>query len=265
MQIPFSKFHGAGNDFIMIDGREVQITLSTEQIALMCHRRYGIGADGLIILNNSNIDGVDFSMVYFNSDGHEGSMCGNGGRCITAFAQYKGFSQTHFVFNAIDGIHYSDILKTSESSLYDIQLKMVNVTTIEEMEEDLFLNTGSPHLVVFVDNAKNASVEGMGKMLRHDKRFVPGGTNVNFVSFAKGRLFVRTYERGVEAETLSCGTGITASVLALVKKLNLPFNTIEVDALGGSFTVTFEQIRDEFRNIWLRGPVSHVFDGTCKI
>lgn len=265
MQIPFSKFHGAGNDFVMIDGRYEQITLSTEQIAQMCHRRFGIGADGLIILNKSNIEEVDFSMIYYNSDGHEGSMCGNGGRCITAFAQYIGFSQSHFVFNAIDGIHYSNVLEKRESSLYDIRLKMANVTNIEEMEEDLFLNTGSPHLVVFVDNAKNASVDGMGKMLRHDKRFAPGGTNVNFVSFSKGRLFVRTYERGVEAETLSCGTGITASVLALVKKLNLPFNTIEVDALGGSFTVTFEQNGDEFHNIWLRGPVCHVFDGTCKI
>jgi diaminopimelate epimerase len=265
MQITFSKLHGAGNDFILIDNRSSEISLTNEQVFYLCHRKYGIGADGLILLMNSTVDGLDFSMKYYNSDGFEGTMCGNGGRCITAFAASLGYSKSHFTFEAIDGIHHSEIIAHNGTISYDIKLKMIDVSSIELFEDDVFLNTGSPHLVVFVDNAKNAAVEGMGKMLRFDQRFAPAGTNVNFASFSKGRLFVRTYERGVEAETLSCGTGITASAIAIANKLNLPFNTINVDALGGSFVVTFEQNGDKYQNIWLRGPVKHSFNGTIEI
>lgn len=260
MQIIFSKFHGAGNDFILMDDRLSQLSLTTEQIAFLCNRRMGIGADGLILLKKPTSPSADFSMAYYNSDGREGSMCGNGGRCITAFANYKGLEKSLFLFDAIDGMHHSEICSQSADG-YDITLKMIDVDHLEVAEEGFFLNTGSPHLVVFVDNAKNAAVDGMGNMLRHDSRFAPHGTNVNFVSHANGRLFVRTYERGVEAETLSCGTGITASAIATAKKLNLPLSSIPVDALGGSFTVSFEQTEDQFKNIWLRGPVKHVFDG----
>lgn len=265
MKLLFSKFHGAGNDFIMIDNRAKVFNLNCEQIAFLCHRRYGIGADGLILLETTTTEGAHFSMKYFNSDGREGTMCGNGGRSIVAFAHTKGICAPSYLFDAIDGLHHSQILSNEESHSFDIRLQMQDVTTIKPEEEDLFLNTGSPHLVVFVDNAKNADAVGMGRMLRNDPRFAPGGTNVNFISFSKGRVFVRTYERGVEDETLSCGTGITASAIAIAEKLELPLNSIELDAIGGSFTVTFDKTTEGYRNIWLRGPVKFVFEGTVEI
>lgn len=264
MTLSFFKFHGAGNDFIMIDNRDQSISLSQKQVFLLCHRRLGIGADGLILLESPKSEKAHFSMKYYNSDGFEGTMCGNGGRCITAFAQHLGFEQNSFLFDAIDGLHYANILSKSANSLYNITLKMTPVKEIIETKEDSFLDTGSPHLVVFVDNAKNADVVGMGKLLRNDPRFAPGGTNVNFVSYSNGRLFVRTYERGVEDETLSCGTGITASALAIAKKLNLPFQQIDIDALGGEFKVTFEKSVDGYDNIWLQGPVKLAFEGFLR-
>lgn len=264
MKLNFSKFHGAGNDFIMIDNRLGSYNLNLEQIAFLCHRRYGIGADGLILLENPTSEGAHFSMKYYNSDGGEGTMCGNGGRSIVAFAHKNGICSSTYTFEAIDGLHHANIL-SNETNSFDIRLQMQDVATIEPVEEDLFLNTGSPHLVIFVDNAKNADAVGMGRMLRYDSRFAPGGTNVNFISFAKGRVFVRTYERGVEDETLSCGTGITASAIAITEKLDLPLNSIELDALGGSFTVSFDKTTEGYRNIWLRGPVMFVFEGTVEI
>lgn len=265
MTLNFSKFHGAGNDFILVDNRDKESNLNQEQIQFLCHRRLGIGADGLILLESPKTTSSLFSMKYFNADGLEGTMCGNGGRCITAFAKHLGFSERSFVFDAIDGIHQSNILSCSNESFYDVTLKMKRVEKITEIEEDYFLDTGSPHLVVFVDNAKNADVVGMGKMLRNHSRFAPGGTNVNFVSFSKGKLFVRTYERGVEDETLSCGTGITASALAIAKKLALPLEQIEVATLGGNFSVTFKQDGTIFDDIWLQGPVKFVFQGTVIV
>jgi len=265
MVLHFSKFHGAGNDFIMVDNRANQYSLSQEQVHFLCQQHLGIGADGLILLQKSEVDGADFSMKYYNSDGFEGTMCGNGGRCITAFASLQGIDKKSFTFDAIDGLHFSEILAFDQKSLFDIKLQMKPVSTIKEYEEYYFMDTGSPHLVVFVDNAKNADVVGMGKMLRYDKSIAENGTNVDFVSFGRGRLFVRTYERGVENETLSCGTGITASAIAIAKKLDLPFDTLAVDALGGSFEVSFECTEQEYRNIWLRGPVTKVFNGQIEL
>ncbi len=261
MNIPFVKYHGAGNDFVIIDSRKLDIDFNHKLVELICNRRLGIGADGLILLNTSTENEVDFSMKYFNSDGFESTMCGNGGRCITAFANYLNIINEKAIFNAIDGLHYSEILKNEQQKSLFIKLKMIDVENIVIIEDDYFLNTGSPHFVVFVDNAKNADVEGMGKMLRNDKRFKPDGANINFVSFSNGRLFVRTYERGVEAETLSCGTGVTASVLATVLRLDLPFEKINVDTLGGQFEVTFKRNENSFSNIWLHGPVVRVFEG----
>jgi diaminopimelate epimerase len=265
MVLHFSKFHGAGNDFVMVDNRDGQYSLSQEQIHFLCQQHLGIGADGLILLQNSNVDNVDFSMKYYNSDGFEGTMCGNGGRCITAFAALQGIDKKSFTFDAIDGLHYSEILAMDSKLGFDIKLQMKPVSAIQELDEYYLLDTGSPHLVVFVDNAKNADVVGMGKMLRYDRNITENGTNVDFVSYKKGRLFVRTYERGVENETLSCGTGITASAIAIAKKLDLPFESIAIDALGGAFEVSFHHIGQEFRNIWLRGPVTRVFDGTIEL
>lgn len=264
MKLTFSKIHGAGNDFIMIDNRSKSIDLSENQIAYLCNRRLGIGADGLILLENASDVKADFSMKYYNADGKEGTMCGNGGRSIVAFAELNGIFNETYLFEAIDGLHQANIL-ASDSSFFDINIQMQDVDEIKPIEDDLFLNTGSPHFVVFVDNALNADVVGMGKMLRYDNRFAPNGTNVNFVSFSKGRLFVRTYERGVEDETLSCGTGITASAIAITEKLNLPFSKIEIDAPGGAFTVSFEKNNNKYHNIWLRGPVKHVFNGIIEL
>lgn len=265
MIVHFSKFHGAGNDFIMIDNRLSEYNLSEEQVFLACHRRFGIGADGLILLQKSKFVDSNFSMKYYNSDGKEGTMCGNGGRCIVAFASINGIKNTHFVFDAIDGMHEAEILSTQNDTSFDVNLKMKSIEHIESHEDGLFMDSGSPHFVVFVDDAKRADVVGMGKMLRHDPRFSPGGANVNFVSFSNGRLFVRTFERGVEDETLSCGTGVTASAIAIYKELNLPFNRVAVDTLGGYFEVDFEEKNNLFSNIWLRGPVKVVYSGTIKL
>lgn len=262
----FSKFHGAGNDFIMVDNRQSQYSLTQVQIHFLCQPRLGIGADGLILLQESTVEGADFSMKYYNSDGFEGTMCGNGGRCITAFAYLQGIKKDHFMFDAIDGLHYSDILSYDNLALFDIKLKMKAVSAINIHHDYYVLDTGSPHIVVFVDNAQHADVVGMGKMLRYDTQITEHGANVNFASFNHGRLYVRTYERGVENETLSCGTGITASAISLVKHLNLPLSKIAVDARGGSFEVTFETTdAGEYQNIWLRGPVTSVFNGKIEI
>lgn len=265
MVLPFSKFHGAGNDFILIDNRENQYSLSQKQIHFLCQQHIGIGADGLILFQKSIVKEADFSMKYYNSDGFEGTMCGNGGRCITAFAYLQGIRKMNFIFEAIDGLHYSEILTGNNKGSFDIKLQMKSVSLVKEYKEYYFIDTGSPHLVVFVDNAKNADVLGMGKMLRYDTKITENGTNVDFVSFSHGRLFVRTYERGVENETLSCGTGITASAIAIAKKLDLPFNTIAIDTLGGDFEVSFDFTDQEYRNIWLRGPVTKAFNGEIEL
>ncbi len=259
MQISFQKYHGTGNDFILIDNRKKEIELSAEQIMFLCHRNFGVGADGLMLLELE--PGVDFKMVYFNSDGNESTMCGNGGRCITAYAKKLGLIDDKARFIAIDGLH--------EATISDnvVSLKMADVKQIDKGENYFYLNTGSPHYVKFVFDVKHFNVFEEGKKIRNSDAFVAEGTNVNFIEKIEEDIFVRTYERGVEDETLSCGTGVTASALvAAIKGVATGKNNCRVRTLGGNLNVKFDKVLENtFYNIWLEGPAEFVFEGTFEL
>ena len=259
MQIKFEKYQGTGNDFILIDNRKKEIELSAEQIKFLCDRRFGIGADGLMLLELE--PGVDFKMVYFNSDGNESSMCGNGGRCISAFAHKLGLIQDKAKFIAIDGLHESIIY------LGGVALKMMDVKNIQSGENYFYLNTGSPHYVKFVFDAKHFNVFEEGKKIRNSDVYVAEGTNVNFIEKIDDTLFVRTYERGVEDETLSCATGVTAAALvASLSGVASGKNNCKIATLGGNLNVKFERVlENNFYNIWLEGPAEFVFEGSINV
>jgi diaminopimelate epimerase len=263
MKLEFSKYQGTGNDFILIDDRAGKILLSEKQIKKICDRRFGIGGDGLILLKS--LTGFDFEMVYFNADGRLGSMCGNGGRCITAFARESLGMNGGFLFKAADGVHQSGI--TSEIPLV-VKLKMGDVKDVEVHSDYVFLNTGSPHYVLFSDNVSSIDVVSEGRKIRNNDRFRESGTNVNFVQpTATGELIVRTYERGVEDETLSCGTGVIASVLASVQKnmIQQGNGVVAVHAMGGDLKVYFEKEGAGFKNIWLEGEATFVYSGHIDV
>ena len=259
MMLECFKYQGTGNDFVLIDNRNQDILLTTEQIKWLCDRRFGIGADGLMLLEFQ--EGVDFKMVYYNSDGNESSMCGNGGRCITAFAKRLGIIENSAKFMAIDGVH--------ESKIEDefVSLKMNEVKQIETGENYYYLNTGSPHYVKFVDDIDNFDVFTEGKKIRYSDRFKGEGTNVNFIQKMEHELVVRTYERGVENETLSCGTGVTAAALvAALTGNSTTKNNCSIKTLGGNLNVTFEKVLESnFYNIWLEGSAVFVFKTSIKI
>ena len=258
MSIHFYKYHGAGNDFVIIDNRD--LTFEADNISLiagLCDRRFGIGADGLMLLQHR--PGFDFEMRYFNSDGREASMCGNGGRCIAAFARKLGIAGLRIRFMAVDGIHEA-ILENDG----DISLKMTDVREVEVIGNDFFLDTGSPHFVRFVDTLEGLDVYKEGRAVRYNDRFRETGTNVNFVKMEAGHLTVYTYERGVEAETLACGTGITASALSAALKSGISGGNFRVTAKGGKLEVSFEKNENGFTEIWLRGPAAFVFEGTTS-
>lgn len=255
MNVNFYKYHGAGNDFIIIDNRDM--TFGADNFSLierMCDRRFGIGADGLMLLQDHSR--FDFEMRYFNSNGYEASMCGNGGRCIAAFANKLGIFKDQTSFMAVDGHHVANLENDGE-----VNLKMSDVTSVEGEENDYFLNTGSPHFVKFMDSFEGLDVNKEGRIIRYSNRFMENGTNVNFVLFDKGLLTVYTYERGVEAETLACGTGITASALCAALRTNVAKGTFPVKAKGGNLSVSFERKGNGFTNIWLKGPAAFVFEG----
>lgn len=257
MKITFYKYQGTGNDFVMIDDRKESFeSKNLALVARLCDRKFGIGSDGLILIRN-HAD-FDFEMIYFNADGSQ-SMCGNGARCAVAFSAFLGIikEKTHFL--AIDGAHEA-VISTDQ-----VELLMGNVDEIQSKQDDFFLDTGSPHYIRFVKNIHDYPVFEQGKSIRFDLQYLPGGTNVNFVqTVGPDEIFVRTYERGVEDETLSCGTGVTAAALAFAK--NREQATIKINTLGGELAVRFVSNREgNFRDIWLIGPAEQVFAGEIKI
>lgn len=258
MKIEFKKYHGAGNDFIIIDDRKRQHKLSKDEISLLCHRRLGIGADGLMLLQESAT--FDFKMVYYNSDGNEGSLCGNGGRCIVYFAKQLGIINSDTKFEAIDGEHQAYILSGNEHDGI-VSLKMADVEKIEKFDDGYFLNTGSPHFIRLVENIDAIDAFESGKGIRWDNKFQPEGTNVNFVMVQDDNLFVRTFERGVENLTLACGTGVVASSIVAAEKNSNKFDNYAVKTDGGNLKVTFKKKNNIYSDIWLEGPVVKVYEG----
>lgn len=260
MNVNFKKYQGTGNDFVMIDNRSLFFKRENQQlIEQLCHRRFGIGADGLILLQNKY--GYDFEMVYFNSDGRESSMCGNGGRCIIQFAKEIGVIQNQCKFWAIDGEHFGSI---------DVQgvvtLKMNDVSVVEQSENIFVLNTGSPHYVQFRNNIKQIDLVKEARNIRYGERFAKEGINVNFVeTTGKNAIKIRTYERGVEDETLSCGTGVVAASISHYLFTGTNQNKIEVQAEGGKLQVEFEYDGKIFSNIKLIGAAEKVFEGCVSI
>jgi diaminopimelate epimerase len=253
MIIEFYKYQGTGNDFIMIDDREKEFDLTdNDLIAALCERRMGIGADGLILLREH--DTLDFEMIYFNADGKESSMCGNGGRCIIAFAQMLEMTGNETTFMAIDGEHKGRLMDDG------IYLQMQDVKKIEGVGDGLVLNTGSPHYIEMVDELDYIDVNKQGSKIRNSVPFKKDGINVNFVLDAN-ELQVRTYERGVEAETLSCGTGVVATAIAMHYANCIEETLVNVKTKGGELTVSFEEFNGGYRNIWLSGEASMVFAG----
>lgn len=244
----------------MVDSRKnVMPDQSPGLISRLCDRHFGIGADGLIILEPS--EKHDFRMKYFNADGYPGTMCGNGGRCITAFARKSGWITSDCTFEAADGIHRAAVLPDGQ-----VKLELRDVKGVQKTEEGYMLDTGSPHLVIFRDAVEQLDVAGLGRKYRHDPRF-EHGTNVNFVERTDLGIMVRTFERGVEDETLSCGTGVTASAIAAYLDTGTFGNSIEVTTPGGSLKVDFKTDHEKkvFREIYLTGPVAEVFAGEVDV
>lgn len=260
MKIDFHKYHGTGNDFILIDNRTgTYDKITHKQIRMFCDRRFGIGADGLMLLNEKK--GYDFEMIYFNSDGHLGSMCGNGGRCIVKFAYSAGIHKDDYRFLASDGEHIARL-----DNKWMVSLKMKDVNQIASRHSDFILDTGSPHYVKMVSDVANLDVVKKGREIRNHKEFAEKGINVNFVEHLTepDKIRVRTYERGVEDETLSCGTGVTAAAIVCYHNEN-GFNEVEVYTPGGKLMVEYDRIgENNFENIWLSGPAEKVFEGVIE-
>ncbi len=259
MKIQFYKYQGAGNDFIIIDNRDSSFRKNdNELIKNLCDRRFGIGADGLILLESSKT--ADFKMVYFNADGNEGSMCGNGGRCIVAFAKKLNIIDFQTTFDAIDGLHFASINNGN------VNLKMVDVNEIEMKDNYLFLNTGSPHHICWSDDVDALNIKKVGAKIRYSEPYSTEGTNVNFAEqTSKNSFKVRTYERGVENETLACGTGVTAVAIASNRINKTSVSLIKIKTLGGNLEVSFKKDGDLYREIFLNGPAEFVFEGKIEI
>lgn len=258
----FFKYQGAGNDFVLIDNRDQQFDAAdTALVARLCDRRFGIGADGLMLLQERA--GYDFEMLYYNADGNPGSMCGNGGRCIVSFAKYLGIIEDRTRFLAVDGVHEASVNETADW----VSLKMIDVAELTRDGDAYVLNTGSPHYVKRVDNLKDLDVYHQGRSVRYNETYKEEGINVNFVASNDTGYSVRTYERGVEDETLACGTGVTAVALAMAADQQLT-GTIDtpIEAMGGKLHIRFIRQEDgSFYNIYLEGPATLVFEGKYGI
>lgn len=260
MQIQFYKYQGTGNDFVMIDNR--QEMFPKDDVALIekiCDRRFGIGADGLILLENDSA--TDFKMVYYNSDGNQSSMCGNGGRCLAAFAKKLGMINNEAVFIATDGLHKVTIFEN-----HNVSLQMKDVDEVKIEKGYVFLNTGSPHHVLMVDELEHFDVKTHGARIRYSELYGQAGSNVNFVNQISDNHFrLRTYERGVEDETLSCGTGATAVAIAMNAVGKTDANVVMLDVQGGKLKVSFTKNGNTYTDVFLEGPATLVFEGTIEI
>ena len=260
MQLEFYKYQGTGNDFVMIDNRSKTFPKeNTELVAHLCNRRFGIGADGLILLETDTE--TDFRMVYYNSDGNLSSMCGNGGRCLVAFAKKLNLIQKETTFVATDGLHYATV---ADDGI--VSLQMIDVAAIKNTSEYSYLNTGSPHHVQLVDNLEQYNVKENGAAIRYGNLYGKEGSNINFVKKINENTFsLRTYERGVEDETLACGTGATAVAIAMNAIGQTNLNVINLNVEGGKLTVSFEKGNGKYTNVFLKGPAEFVFKGTIAI
>jgi diaminopimelate epimerase len=260
MQIDFYKYQGTGNDFVMIDNRLATFPKNnTQLIEHLCDRRFGIGADGLILLENDTE--TDFRMVYYNSDGNQSSMCGNGGRCLVAFAKKLNVIENNTTFIATDGLHHATI---SADGL--VSLQMIDVDAIQTTQEFSFLNTGSPHHVQLVEDLEHYNVKENGAAIRYSELYGKQGSNINFVKKIDDTTFsVRTYERGVEDETLACGTGVTAVAIAMNATGKTNATSIHLNVEGGKLAVSFDKKDGHYTNIFLIGPAEFVFKGTIEI
>lgn len=260
MQLHFYKYQGTGNDFVMIDNRTDFFPKNDIQlIAHLCDRRFGIGGDGLILLENDA--NSDFKMVYFNSDGNQSTMCGNGGRCLVAFAKKLNVINTKAVFNAVDGLHHATV---NEDEI--VSLQMIDVLEINQKADYTFLNTGSPHHVQIVSDLENYNVKDNGAAIRYGDLYGQEGSNINFVKQINDNTFaLRTYERGVEDETLACGTGATAVAIAMNANGITNASSININVEGGKLAVSFTKQDNQFTNVFLIGPATFVFEGTIAI
>jgi diaminopimelate epimerase len=260
MQLEFYKYQGTGNDFVMIDNRSNSFPKeNTQLVAHLCNRRFGIGSDGLILLENDTES--DFKMVYYNSDGNLSSMCGNGGRCLVAFAKKLNLIDNETTFIATDGLHYATV---ADDGI--VSLQMIDVEAIKHTSEYSYLNTGSPHHVQPVSDLENYDVKENGAAIRYGELYGNEGSNINFVKKIDENTFsLRTYERGVEDETLACGTGATAVAIAMNATGQTDLNAINLNVEGGKLAVSFDKEDGKYTNVFLKGPAEFVFKGTIEI
>lgn len=260
MNIKFYKYEGTGNDFIILDNRDGKYDgVGADEAKKLCHRKFGVGADGLMLMNKK--EGYDFEMIYFNADGSSSTMCGNGGRCMIQFAYDMGIHQYTYSFFAVDSKYVAEIENDKS-----IKLKMNDVNEVAYHGGYSVLHTGSPHFVKFASDVENIDVVETGREIRYSKAFAENGINVNFVENTdENAIYVRTYERGVEDETLSCGTGVTAAALMAAHN-PVGFNRVEVQTPGGKLSIEFTKIDEQhFENIWLCGPANQVYSGEIDI
>ena len=265
MQIRFEKYQGTGNDFIMIDNRDKEFPFIEDTIKKLCDRKWGIGADGLILIENE--EGVDFKMVYFNADGRPSTMCGNGGRCATVFAYYLDiFSHLENIkFLAADGLHEGFLLEKLNGYGYKTKISMKDVNAIEIYDDSsIIVDTGSPHFVKKWQGIGQINIIDEAGKIRNNDRFYKEGINVNFLENIEGEIHIRTYERGVEDETLSCGTGVVASAIA-ADYWNINRRSKEIVTPGGRLSVDFKKLESKYTDIFLTGPVEKVFSGYVEI
>ncbi len=252
----FHKYHGTGNDFIMIDSYSENIEISKNRIKELCNRQFGIGSDGLMLLKKHAK--YDFEMDYYNPDGSGATFCGNGARCIVAFAKKLGIITNKTKFIASDGVHKEFINNDI------VKLEMKNIDSFSQNDDYIFMNTGSPHVVQFCENLDNYDVQKEGSRIRYKTDFKPIGTNVNFVEQKNNFIQVRTYEKGVENETFSCGTGVVASALSFAITNKNVNNFVNIQTKGGDLKVYFDRNENRFSNVWLEGTATFIFEGNIK-